>query len=117
LKSLIEKIKNKEIVIADKRYRIPDFRKIDEFKTRKKQVDLVAENNEKWVFELKWRNKIIGLDEVKVFLQKIEADKYVMISKSGFTKEALEFMDSNKELLLWDKDIFDIKIDKGNNGV
>jgi len=113
LKSLIEKIKNKEIVIADKRYVIPNFKNIDELKTRKTQVDLVAENDEKWAFELKWRNEIIGLDEVQKFIQKVDADKYVVVSKSGFTREALEFRDSNKELLLWDKDVFSINIDKG----
>jgi hypothetical protein len=113
LTSLIQKIKNKEIILAGKRYLIPDFKKIDEFKTRKTQVDLVAENDEKWAFELKWRNEIIGLDEVQKFLQKVDADKYVVISKSGFTREALEFRKSRKELILWDKDIFGIKINEG----
>jgi len=115
LKSLIEKTKNREIVLADKRYIIPNFKKIDEFKTRKTQVDLVAENDEKWAFELKWRNEIIGLDEIKKFLQKVAADKYVVISKSGFTKETLEFRDSKEDLILWDKDIFDINLTKGSN--
>ncbi|UCE06411.1 MAG: hypothetical protein JSW07_23090, partial [bacterium] len=47
---------------------------------------------------------------------KFFSGQYVIISKSGFTQEALEFMDLKKELLLWDKDIFNIKADKGNNG-
>jgi hypothetical protein len=53
------------------------------------EIDLYCETL-KWqerVFELKYKSKQIWNKEIEKFLKKIEADKYVIVSKSGFSEK------------------------------
>ncbi len=65
------------------------------------QVDLLAENHERWAVEIKWRGRLSGKKE----LEKLAANarslsaKPWFISKLGFTQEALEFARHNNMML------------------
>ncbi len=65
------------------------------------QVDSLAENHERWAVEIKWRGRLSGKKE----LEKLAANarslsaKPWLISKLGFTQEALEFARHNNMLL------------------
>ncbi len=89
--------------------KLPLFRKIikNYMLTDGTEIDLFALNKESWVFELKWKNKKTGKKEIEKLFKKIKADKYVYISKKGFTAEAREF-GKDKGIVLWEeKDIKD----------
>jgi hypothetical protein len=59
-------------------------------------------NDQSWAFKLKWKNKKTGIKEIKQFINKIQANTYVYISKMGFTKEASQFGKSN-QIILWEE--------------
>jgi hypothetical protein len=65
------------------------------------EIDLFARNKETWVFELKWKNKLVGMNELRKLKDKIKARRYVLISKKGFTQELLEFAKKSPEVILW----------------
>jgi hypothetical protein len=69
------------------------------------EIDLFARNNESWVFELKWKNKLVGKNELQNLKKKIQVDRYVLISKKGFTNELLEFSKQSSEVILWGADV------------
>jgi hypothetical protein len=52
-------------------------------------------------FELKWKNKLVGMKEFQELKDKIKVQRYVLISKKGFTKELLEFAKRSPEVILW----------------
>ncbi len=84
--------------------KLPKFKILQKnyFTTIWDELDLYAETFawKKWVFELKYKKKNIWEKEIEKFLQKIEADKYVYISKSWFTKGVLEKYQNNKKVFL-----------------
>ena len=87
--------------------KLPLFRKIikNYMLTDGAEIDLFALNKESWAFEMKWKNKKTGKKEIEKLFKKIKADKYVYISKKGFTGEAREFGNDNGILLWEEKDI------------
>lgn len=89
--------------------KIPKFNNIKNLSGRKKEIDIWCENKEKWAVEIKWKNQIIDTETIKSFINKIEADKYWFISKSGFLKEAREFALSNKVLISDQRDLVEIE--------
>ncbi len=70
------------------------------------EIDLFARNNAAWVFELKWKNKLVGMNELRALKEKIKVQRYVLISKKGFTKELLAFAQKAPEVILWGSEIF-----------
>jgi len=66
------------------------------------EIDLFARNDVSWVFELKWKNKLVGLNELKKLKKKILVDRYVLISKKGFTDELMALAKKSSEVILWD---------------
>lgn len=69
------------------------------------EIDLFARNKEAWVFELKWKNKLVGMNEFQKLKDKIKVQRYVLISKKGFTKELLEFAKRSPEVILWGAEV------------
>lgn len=69
------------------------------------EIDLFARNDASWVFELKWKNKLIGLNEFKKLKKKIQVDRYVLVSKKGFTDELTALAKKSSEVILWDAEI------------
>jgi len=67
----------------------------------KMEIDLIAENGEKWAVEIKWKNKTSGVPELRKFYlnSKDVADKFWFISKSGFSQSALEYARKNQIML------------------
>ncbi|MBF0430315.1 MAG: restriction endonuclease [Fibrobacteria bacterium] len=53
-----------------------------------------------WAFEIKWKGKAAGVKEVKAFLGKLSAYRYVYISKTGFTDRAIEEFDRDNRVFL-----------------
>lgn len=81
------------------------------------EIDIVAINEKKKEIlfgEVKWRNRYIGCDVLEELMEKKELvkwhnegrkEKFLMVSKSGFTKKCLERMES-EGIMHWDlKDI------------
>lgn len=64
------------------------------------EVDALAEGNERWVVEVKWRNKQVGLKEMQKLHQNANqlAGRPWMISRTGFTPDAVEYAQSNEIL-------------------
>jgi hypothetical protein len=90
--------------------KLPLFRKIikNYMLTDGTEIDLFALNKESWAFEMKWKNKKTGWKELEKLLKKIKADKYVYVSKKGFTDEARQF-GKDKGMVLWEeKDIITV---------
>ncbi|MFQ5633467.1 MAG: ATP-binding protein, partial [bacterium] len=59
--------------------RLPKFQKIikNYVLPNGDEIDLFARNKESWVFELKWKNKLIGMKELQKLQAKIEVQRYV----------------------------------------
>ncbi len=72
--------------------RLPTFRQVHPYRSRDGQIeaDALAEGDERWIVEVKWRGRTTGLKEV----QRLETKAGVLsarpwfISRSGFTPEA-----------------------------
>ena len=64
------------------------------------EVDALAEGSERWVVEIKWRNKRVGIKELHVLLQKAHSlnGRSWYISQGGFTPEAETFARENQIL-------------------
>jgi len=61
------------------------------------QVDSLAEDHERWAVEIKWRGRLTGKKEMEKLLtnaRSLRAKPWV-ISKSGFTPEAIEYARQN----------------------
>jgi hypothetical protein len=69
------------------------------------EIDLFARNKESWVFELKWKNKPVGMNELRKLKQKIQVDRYVLISKKGFTKALMDYAQNSPEVTLWGAEV------------
>ena len=54
---------------------------------------------------MKWKNKLVGMKELETLKRKIQVDKYVLISKKGFTKELIDFSQQSSEVVLWDVEV------------
>ncbi len=69
------------------------------------EIDLFARNKESWVFELKWKNKLVGMNELQKLKKKIKVDRYVLVSKKGFTKALMEHARNSSEVILWGAEV------------
>ncbi|MFQ5772493.1 MAG: restriction endonuclease, partial [bacterium] len=82
---------------------LPKFKKVQPYRSEDNQVeiDLVAENGQKWAVEVKWRTRALGEKELRAFREKTKgvAEKLWVISKSGFTATAVQFAAKNNILL------------------
>ncbi len=91
--------------------KLPKFEKVENYSSEDGQVeiDLVCRNNETWFVEIKWKNRPAGIRDIRHFHKKIksrgknidenEVHRLWFISKSGFTKSALEFSYVNEILI------------------
>lgn len=85
--------------------RIPQFRAIEKnVAVGSSELDLRAttRRGKCWVFEVKWRNKACGIKEVRAMLSKTSADRYVLVSRKGFTAEARSAYADTKHVSLVD---------------
>ena len=93
----------KEIFQTPNKVILPKFKKIYHYisKDGKTEIDAIGENKVKWAVEIKWKEKITGLKLLQDFYKKTKplADTLWVISKSGFTSEAIEFARKNNILL------------------
>jgi len=84
---------------------IPVFRKIEKnVETDAGEIDLLAvtRRGKRWAFEVKWRNKACGVREVRKLLAKTDADRYVIVSRKGFTNETWTIFGGEKRIVLVD---------------
>jgi len=83
--------------------RLPFFRKIQKnyFTTFWDEIDLYCETIKwkKWIFELKYKSKAIWNKEIEKFISKMEADKYIYISKSWFSDKIYEKYIKDKKIV------------------
>ncbi|MBU2515038.1 restriction endonuclease [bacterium] len=70
------------------------------------EIDLFAINTASWAFELKWKNKRVGRNEIEKFIQKINANTYVYISKNGYTEQATRYAIKNNVTIWQGSDLF-----------
>ncbi|MBT7066428.1 MAG: hypothetical protein HN919_09010 [Verrucomicrobia bacterium] len=85
--------------------KIPRFRTMEKnAHTDRGEVDLLATTprGKRWAFELKWRNKACGVREVRALQAKTDADRYVMLSRSGFTAQAHDSFGADPAVALID---------------
>lgn len=85
--------------------RIPVFRKIEKnVETDGGEIDLLAvtRRGKRWAFEVKWRNKACGVREARKLIAKTDADRYVIVSRKGFTNEAQTTFSREKMITLVD---------------
>ena len=89
--------------------KLPKFKKIikNYITPEGNEIDLFAINDEPWAFELKWKNKKAGKKEIEKFITKINAARYVYISKEGFTDQAYQYGRYNKVVLWKGSDLFE----------
>lgn len=88
--------------------RLPNFKKIikNYITPEGNEIDLFAINDASWAFEIKWKNKKIGKKEIAKFIAKINAARYVYISKEGFTDQAYQYGRDNKVEMWKGSDLF-----------
>jgi AAA+ ATPase superfamily predicted ATPase len=81
----------------------PKFHTVKPYRSADNQVeiDLLAQNHATWAVEVKWRNKKADLREMKKFASNANslAERLWFVSKSGFTKSAVEFAGTDQILL------------------
>jgi hypothetical protein len=74
---------------------VPDFTRIEPYLSPDGQVELdaLAENEERWVVEVKWRQKRVGKRELRQLVEHAEqfAAQSWCVSRAGFTPGAVEF--------------------------
>jgi hypothetical protein len=75
--------------------RLPTFDQATPYRSAdgKVEIDALAEGNERWAVEIKWRAKLVGVKELQGLLEAAEglAARPWAISKVGFTPEAETF--------------------------
>lgn len=87
---------------APKAVQLPTFRKVEALQVPNAgpEIDAVAQGDQLWVAELKWRNQPARRSDLEEFLSKIRAaettllaspDVLWMVSRSGFREGALRF--------------------------
>lgn len=69
------------------------------------ELDAIGEGQERWVVEVKWRNKRAGIKELEKLHQHAQerVARGWFVSRSGFTAEAIQFA-SEKGIFITDKD-------------
>lgn len=85
--------------------RIPRFRTLEKnVDTPNGEIDLLAvtRRGKRWAFEVKWRNKACGIREITSLLAKIDADRYIVLSRKGFTSAAHVRFDQQKNVTMVD---------------
>jgi len=85
--------------------RVPRFRAIEKnVDTGHGEVDLLAvtRRGKRWAFELKWRNKACGVKDIEKLLAKADADRYILVSRKGFTAAAHAAFEAKKQIALID---------------
>jgi len=84
--------------------KLPLFKKIQKnyFTSFWDEIDLYCETIKwkKWIFELKYKSKAIWNKEIEKFISKMEADKYIYISKSWFSEKIDEKYIKDKRIVL-----------------
>jgi hypothetical protein len=82
---------------------VPDFTRVVPYRSSDGQVelDVLAENDERWVVEVKWRQKRVGKAELEQLLERAEQFKARAwcVSRAGFTPAAVEFASGHDVLL------------------
>jgi AAA+ ATPase superfamily predicted ATPase len=73
------------------------------------ELDAIGEGQERWVVEVKWRNKRAGIKELEKLLQHTQkrAARGWFISRTGFSADAIQFATENG-IFITDKDGLDI---------
>jgi hypothetical protein len=83
--------------------RIPDFTSVERYLSPDGQVELdaLAENDERWVVEVKWRLKRVGKGELEQLVERAEAfeARAWCVSQAGFTPEAVEFAEEHRVMI------------------
>ncbi len=82
---------------------VPDFARVEPYRSPDGQVevDALAENDECWVVEVKWRRKRVGkgeLEQLQERAEMFEAQAWC-VSRAGFTPAAVDFADEHGILL------------------
>lgn len=76
---------------------VPDFDRVEHYLSPDGQIELdalaEAENDERWVVEVKWRLKRVGRGELEQLVERAESfeARPWCVSQAGFTPEALAF--------------------------
>ncbi len=77
------------------RVRLPTFDRVAPCRSADGQVevDALAEGDDRWVVEIKWRNRLAGLKEIQKLVQTAQAmtARPWFISRVGFTPEAAAY--------------------------
>jgi AAA+ ATPase superfamily predicted ATPase len=83
-----------ELLGLSGRMRLPTFRHVAPYRSDDGQVevDALAEGDERWAVEIKWRGRLAGVKEVRKLLAAAEvlSVRPWFISRAGFTPEARE---------------------------
>jgi len=93
---------NGETIGLEGLLRLPTFSQVAPYLSPDGQieVDALAEGSERWVVEIKWRNKRVGVKELQTLAQKAQSlhGRPWLISQGGFTPEAERFARGNHML-------------------
>lgn len=79
-------------------FRLPAFASVSPYQEKGLEIDVVAEDGERWIVEIKWRNEPVTRKEVEAFrekagkLQSERPCRLWLVSKSGFRDSALRFV-------------------------
>ena len=91
-----------ELLGLDGPFQLPTFSQVLPYLSPDGQVevDALAEGSQRWVVEIKWRNKRVGLKELHVLAQKAHNlnGRPWYISQGGFTPKAETFASENQIL-------------------
>lgn len=83
--------------------RIPHFKQLQKgVECQGGEVDVLGatRRGKLWAFELKWTQKRVGEKEIERFLSKLEAHRYVYVSRMGFTEGARSRYAAEKHICL-----------------
>jgi len=78
-------------------FRLPTFTSVAPHQERGLEIDIVAQDDEQWLVEIKWRNEPAARKELEAFWKKaakVQGDqpsRLWFVSKSGFRDSALRF--------------------------
>lgn len=82
---------------------VPDFARVAPYRSSDGQIELdaLAENGERWVVEVKWRQKRVGKGDLEQLLERAERfeARAWCVSRAGFTPAAVEFAAGHGVLL------------------
>jgi hypothetical protein len=78
-------------------FTLPRFTSVTPYQSPEIELDALAENNELWVVEVKWRNEPASRKEVETFRKKADTvlqnrrPRLWFVSKAGFRESAMRF--------------------------